>query len=53
MNLKLYKIQFTRAITSEPEYEYIYSENRTLAQTNFWHRNPTFFITSTIEIDKL
>ena len=45
--MKQFKIQFTRSITSFPEYETIKAKNKTDAQNKFFSVNPTFFITYT------
>lgn len=43
---QLYKIQYTRTITSSPEYAEITANSREEARDIFYGMNPTFFVTS-------
>ncbi len=46
-----FKIQFTRSITSPPEYIEISAETREQARDIFYGNNPTFYIISVIELN--
>jgi hypothetical protein len=43
---RLFKIQFTRTITSSPEYFEIMAESREQARDIFYGINPTYFVTA-------
>ena len=47
--MKQYTIQYTRTITSAPEYATVFSESKTAAQTRFFGLHPECFITKTVE----
>ncbi len=46
-----FKIQFTRTITSQPEYDEIIATSRENAMTKFYGSNPTYFVISVVEIN--
>ena len=43
---RLFKVQFTRSITSPPEYIEISAETREQARDIFYGMNPTYFVTA-------
>ncbi len=47
MELKEFKIQFTRTIHSMPESVNLYGKSETEVQTKFWGMNPSFSILNT------
>lgn len=44
--VRLFKVQFTRSITSPPEYIEISAETREQARDIFYGMNPTYFVTA-------
>jgi len=46
--MALFKIQFTRTITSSPEYDYVDATSRENAMNIFYGINPTFYVTSVV-----
>jgi hypothetical protein len=46
MMARLFKIQFTRTITSPPEYFELMAESREQARDIFYSMNPTYFVTA-------
>ena len=43
---RLFKVQYTRSITSPPEYAEINAETREQARDIFYSMNPTYFVTA-------
>lgn len=46
-----FKIQFTRTITSSPEYEEVTATSRENARAIFYGNNPTFYVISVVELN--
>jgi hypothetical protein len=46
-----FKIQFTRTITSSPEYDEVTATSRENAMTIFYGNNPTFYVISVVELN--
>lgn len=47
---RLFKLQITKTITSEPFWFEIIAESKTQAQNKYWATNPTHFILATIDM---
>jgi len=47
-----YKIQYTRTLTSSPEYAVIAANSREEARNIFFGNNPTFFVIYVKNMDK-
>lgn len=45
-----FKIQFTRTITSSPEYTVVLATSRENARSVFYANNPTFYVIYIIEL---
>ena len=49
--MALFKIQFTRTLTSLPEYEEVIATSKENARTIFYGNNPTFYVISVVELN--
>ena len=47
---RLFKVQFTRSITSPPEYVEISAETREQARDIFYGMNPTYFVIAVFNV---